>query len=288
MPHGTPTDGSGIPATGSPPTPEALEWPLIGRDGELEQIAALRRSGTSPGVVVGAAAGVGKSSLARHAVAAAKADGCHTAWVQATRSAAAVPLGAFAALMPDDRVAGSTLDVMRGMADRLRERAGGRPIVLGVDDAQLLDGTSAALVLHLVLTSAAFVIVTVRTGEPSPTRSARCGRTPGVARLELEPLGEPETSRLVETVLARPWSAPRGAGCTRAAGATRSTCASCSSAPSPRARSRTARASGGWRAGRCRARPWSTSSARGSPSSARTRRARWSCSPSASRCAWAS
>src|SRR5689334_16037763 len=187
----------------TPPSPEAMEWPLIGREEELERIASLRRAG-APGVLVGAAAGVGKSSLARHAVAAAKADGCHTAWVQATRSAAAVPLGAFAALLPEDGGADSTLAVMRRMADRLREQADGRASVVGVDDAQLLDGTSAALALHLVLTGAAFLVVTVRTGEPVPDAVQSLWKDAGVERLELEPLGEPETSRLVETVLGAP------------------------------------------------------------------------------------
>ena len=185
-------------------TPEALEWPLIGRDDELARIAELRRSGACSGVLIGAPPGVGKSSLARHAVAAAKADGEHTAWVQATRSAAAVPLGAFAALIPDDGMADSTLAVMRRMADRLQERAGGRSVVLGVDDAQLLDATSAALVLHIVLTGAAFVVVTVRSGEPVPDAVQSLWKDAGAARLELEPLGEPETGRLVETVLGAP------------------------------------------------------------------------------------
>ena len=90
-----------------------------------------------------------------------------------------MPLGAFAALMPEDLPAAeSTLDVMRQTADRLRARSGGRPVVLGIDDAQLLDATSAALVLHLVLTGVGFVVVTVRTGEPCPDAVSRCGRTP--------------------------------------------------------------------------------------------------------------
>ena len=186
-------------------TSEALEWPLIGRDDELARIAELRRSGTSPGVLIGAAAGIGKSSLARHAVAEAKADGRHTAWVQATRSAAAVPLGAFAALIPDDGVvADGTLAVMRRMAERLQEGAAGSSVVLGIDDAQLLDPTSAALVLHIVLTGAAFVVVTVRSGEPVPDAVQSLWKDVGVVRLELEPLGEPDTARLVETVLGAP------------------------------------------------------------------------------------
>jgi DNA-binding CsgD family transcriptional regulator len=182
---------------------EALEWPLIGRDAELERIERLRKAG-EPGVVIAAGAGVGKSSVARHAVAAARADGLHTAWVQATQSAAAVPLGAFAALLPAGGAGASTLDVMRGMAAELRERAGGRAAVLGVDDGQLLDPTSAALVLHLVLTRAAFLVVTVRTGEPTPDAVESLWKDAGVPRLQLEALREPDTGRLVEAVLGGP------------------------------------------------------------------------------------
>ena len=55
------------------------------------------------GVVVSAGAGVGKSRLAREAHAAAERDGALVGWVQATSSAAAVPLGAFAGLHPRRR-----------------------------------------------------------------------------------------------------------------------------------------------------------------------------------------
>jgi hypothetical protein len=70
---------------------EAVEWPLVGRDEELARIEELRRGSIAPAVVLVAAAGVGKSSLARHAVAAAQRDGAFTGWVQATRSAATIP-----------------------------------------------------------------------------------------------------------------------------------------------------------------------------------------------------
>ncbi|MGO9753108.1 MAG: AAA family ATPase [Solirubrobacteraceae bacterium] len=74
-------------------------WPLIGREQELERIAQARAAGRS-GVVVEARAGVGKSRLARAALAQAEQRGAVTLWVQATRSAASVPLGAFAGRHP--------------------------------------------------------------------------------------------------------------------------------------------------------------------------------------------
>ena len=110
---------------------EALEWPLVGREEELARIDGLRGTAGAPGVVIVAPAGVGKSSLARHAVAAAQRDGAFTGWVQATRSAATIPLGALAALLPDDGTYGGPLELMRGAAVALRARAAGRPVVLG-------------------------------------------------------------------------------------------------------------------------------------------------------------
>jgi hypothetical protein len=64
---------------------------MVGRVNELAEVAQARASGTG-GVVVHAPAGVGTSRLAREALAEAERDGMHTLWVQATRSAATVPL----------------------------------------------------------------------------------------------------------------------------------------------------------------------------------------------------
>ena len=152
-------------------------WPLVGREAELERIAGARRLDGCPGVIVHAPAGVGKSRLAREASAAAAADGLPAIWVQATRSASTIPLGAFADLVPDDVRSDDPLELLRRSGDALRERARDRRVVLGVDDAQLLDPVSAALVLHLASTSTAFVVATVRSGSRSRTRSSRCGRT---------------------------------------------------------------------------------------------------------------
>ena len=124
-------------------------WPLVGRDDELQAIASARANPACHGVVVIADAGVGKSRLAREAQAAAERDGAFVGWVQATRSAAVVPLAAVAELVPDQVRSDDIVALMRRCGDELRARAAGHPIVLGVDDAQLLDPVSAALVLHL-------------------------------------------------------------------------------------------------------------------------------------------
>ena len=179
-------------------------WPLVGRDAELEDIARARLDAQCRGVVVSAAAGVGKSRLAREAFAAAERDGALVDWVQATSSAATVPLGAFAGLIPDGVRSDDTLDLMRRSTATLVERAGGRHVVVSVDDAQLLDPVSAALVLHLTNTASAFVIATVRSGEPCPDAIVSLWKDLGSQRLELEPLGDEAVATLVESALGGP------------------------------------------------------------------------------------
>ncbi|MBJ7331479.1 MAG: AAA family ATPase [Solirubrobacteraceae bacterium] len=182
---------------------DAGGWPLVGRARELEEIERAVQ-GNEAGVVLAAPAGVGKSRLAREAVASAESAGAFTQWVQATRSAAAVALGACAELVPDDARTDDTLDVMRRSAAALRERAGGRPVVVGVDDAQLLDPASAALVLHLVVTSSATVVVTIRSGEPCPDAITSLWKDAGARRLDLGELGEADTHAFVDALVGGP------------------------------------------------------------------------------------
>lgn len=74
-------------------------WPLTGRAEELAYIGELTRRSSGPaGVVLAGAAGVGKTRLAREALAAARQRGRQTRWAAATASARALPLGAFAGL----------------------------------------------------------------------------------------------------------------------------------------------------------------------------------------------
>ena len=178
--------------------------PLIGRDQELEQIASVRANDTSPAVAVIAPAGVGKSRLAREAVAAAADAGAMVCWVQGTRSAAAVPLAACAELLPPDARADDPLLQLQRTARTLREHAAGRPIVIGVDDAQRLDPASAALILQLTITGTAFVLATVRSSEPCPDAVQSLWKDAGGERLELRPLSEANISELVEAVLGGP------------------------------------------------------------------------------------
>ena len=192
--------------------------PLIGRLAELDRIARARAAG-EPGVVVAGPAGVGKSRVARAAVAAAERDGAWSAWAQATRSAATVPLGVFAGLLPDDVRSDEPLELLRRGVAAVKEWGGGRPVVLAVDDAQLLDPMSATLVLQIAMTGAAFVVATLRNGEPCPDAIVSLWKDAGATRLQLGLLTEDETADLAEAIVGGPleqaarswvWSGSRG------------------------------------------------------------------------------
>ena len=178
-----------------------VSWPFIGREDELDWVAAVRRERRCCGVGVSGAAGVGKTRLAREALAGALGEGAATEWVQATRAAASVPLGAFAGLVPVAAPADDRLDVFQRCAEALRDRAAPQRLVLGVDDAQLLDPTSAALVLHVAMNGTAFVIVTVRAGERCPDSIVALWKDLEVPRLELQQLSEDETAELLVAAL---------------------------------------------------------------------------------------
>jgi DNA-binding CsgD family transcriptional regulator len=200
------------------PTTSA-HWPLVGREAELADIARARADAACAGVVVRAAAGMGKSRLIREAHAAAARDGAPVDWIQATRSAATVPLGALAGVIPEDVRTDDALQLMRRSGDVLRARANGGRVVLGLDDAQLLDPVSAALILHLTVTGAAFVVATVRSGEPCPDAIVSLWKDAGARRLELTKLGDDAVGRLVEAALGGPvehgtlrWLVDRSAG----------------------------------------------------------------------------
>ncbi|MGH3854369.1 MAG: AAA family ATPase [Pseudonocardiaceae bacterium] len=180
------------------------DWPLIGRGEELSVIDRAFGDGQLRGLLLAGAPGVGKTRLAREALAAAAARGCSTGWAAASRAVAAIPFGAMAHLLPADGDNSSHLQVLQRAGQWLASRAGGRRVVLGVDDAHLLDDASAALVHHLAVTGVAFVVATLRTGEPAPEPVTALWKDGAAERLEVQALARAEAGELIEAALGAP------------------------------------------------------------------------------------
>jgi len=175
-------------------------WPLVGRSHEMALVEdALARSES---VIVTGAVGVGKSSLLAAVLDRLEAAARPTVVVRATRSTASIPFGAFARWVPEHLAATQHwLGVLQGTASELV--AVGPGLVVVVDDAQLLDEGSAALVLHLAQDTPASVLVTVRagTGEPCPDAIEILSKDGLAVPVDLQPLSEPETTELARRVL---------------------------------------------------------------------------------------
>ncbi|HVQ52882.1 MAG TPA: helix-turn-helix transcriptional regulator, partial [Mycobacterium sp.] len=77
-------------------------------------------------------------------------------------------------------------------------------VIVGVDDAHLLDDLSAFTVHQLVTRRLATVILTIRSGESPPDAITAIWKDHHLERLELQPLSLPEIVSLVEHVLGGP------------------------------------------------------------------------------------
>jgi hypothetical protein len=180
-----------------------LEAPLIGRSEELAFAVETLYAPEKGGVVLAGAAGVGKTRLAREALGRAAGTGADTHWLVGSRSAGSVPFGALAPLLPT-RSPESVRDaaaLMRAVERSLAEQRGEGRMVVAVDDANLLDDPSAALVQQLASHGVASLLLTVRSEEPAPDAIARLWLEGTCKRLEVQPLSRSEVDELVSRLL---------------------------------------------------------------------------------------
>ncbi|MGW2665388.1 AAA family ATPase, partial [Nocardia tengchongensis] len=180
-------------------------WPLVGRAEELRRAQAAV-IGQRAGVVLAGASGVGKSRLARE-LPQTLSGRYEVRWAAATASARALPLGVFTEWVP----ATADADPMRqvhAVVTALSAGAENRPVVVGVDDAHLVDDLSALVLQQLVDRRAARLVLTVRSGQPAPDAIVGLWKNERLERLEVLPLARQECDRLVTRVLGQPPDPP--------------------------------------------------------------------------------
>ncbi|MFH5227375.1 LuxR C-terminal-related transcriptional regulator [Antrihabitans spumae] len=178
-------------------------WPTLGRATHLDAIgSSLLPSSGANGVVLTGGAGVGKTTLAKDAV---RDAGVPFKWVVGTETARRVPLGAFAHLIsvtspiePATVLRSARRDIVAGMAG----------MIIGVDDAHLLDNFSATLVHQLAMGGSARLVVTIRDNEPAPDAITALWKDEWLHRIELSSFTREQTIDLSETVLGGPLEAP--------------------------------------------------------------------------------
>lgn len=176
-----------------------LSWPLVGRSEEMRLIEAALTASDCAGIAICGAAGVGKSRIAREALTVAVARGCEGRWVVGTSSARAIPLGAFTAWAQSGEP--DTVQMLRGVIESVTTAAANSAVVVGVDDAHLLDDLSTFVVHQIVQRGAAKVILTIWDGDPIPEAIQEIWKLGRFERLDLQPLSLSETAALLSEVL---------------------------------------------------------------------------------------
>src|SRR5580704_7743284 len=186
-------------------------WPLVGRSREialLRDAIAGRR-----GAVITGPAGVGKIALATVGLEFAREEGMAVAAVAGTESARGFAFGAFASLLPRGLTQGPAgpethAELLRQYTRELLDEACGRPLLVFVDDAHLLDDGSAMLVHQLSQTGSATILTCVRasgqTLGPASDAMVVLWKDHSARRIELGPLGEAAVVDLLLTVLGGP------------------------------------------------------------------------------------
>ncbi len=177
------------------------EWALVGRRSELSAVAAALADPLVAGVVLVGEGGVGKTRLATECLRLGEEAGYATARVMATRSAADIPLGALAPLLPE--LGGHAVNLLGAARAALAQRAGDAQLLLMVDDAHLLDEASAALLLSIASDRQVFVIVTVRSGETVSDAITSLWKDGHATRLDLGPLPDPNIGELAASIAGR-------------------------------------------------------------------------------------
>ena len=182
-------------------------WRMVGRSKEFSQLTAAVAA--KRGAVITGPAGVGKTTLALSVVEWAEQRGMAYRRASATRAAQGLPFGAFASLLPPERSDADTsredLGVLLGRYARaMVKETQGRPLLVFVDDAHLLDKGSAILVHQMALTQAATVLATVRAGEVLPDPVLSLWKDGPAERIEIGVLDDETIEELLASALGGP------------------------------------------------------------------------------------
>lgn len=148
------------------------------------------------------AAGVGKSRVAREALAAATSQGYVARWVVGTTVGRLLPFGALSSWAAPAGV--GNLQLVRAVIEELTAAPHGAPVVVGVDDAHLLDDLSTFVLQQIAQCAAAKLVLTARNGEPVPAATQELWAGGPFDRLDVQPLSQDETTALASAALGGP------------------------------------------------------------------------------------
>ncbi|MEO3807415.1 LuxR C-terminal-related transcriptional regulator [Sphaerisporangium sp. B11E5] len=179
-------------------------WPFVGRERETGAVLAALRGRDEAGVALAGQAGTGKTELMRHVLNRLARSGRDVKVLRTVAYAAGtpIPFGAMYRVLPRPPAETPPMwNPVQHAADTLRAAAGGRTLVIGVDDAHLLDDLSVLLLADLARSRTARVVVSVRDGEPAPRTLTALWKERVLRRVDVAPLPDADVEAALTAAL---------------------------------------------------------------------------------------
>lgn len=178
-------------------------WPFVGRQVEIQRILQTTCDPQYDAVIVTGGPGAGKTHLLREALNRAEATGLPTAMITGLTATESVPFGPFLHLSGAPEHPGhDRLAVLRRLVSVLAGRGSGRRrLVLAVDEANMLDEASVAVLHELGSTRRVFLLVAMRSGEAPHRSIVRLAQEHRVTTVEVPPLSEADVAHVLASVL---------------------------------------------------------------------------------------
>ena len=173
---------------------------MYARTRELDQVATALRRPDAVGVVLSGEAGVGKSTVLAGAASQAEAEGFAIVRLFGSRATSTLPLCVFSSLLAESS-ADESVERFATVRRALTDYRGNRPLLFAIDDVHLLDDASAVLISQLIRERSAFVLCSVRSGEPAPEPIAALWRQGSMAVCEVEPFDATATATIAAEML---------------------------------------------------------------------------------------
>ncbi|MDR6557086.1 DNA-binding CsgD family transcriptional regulator [Arthrobacter pascens] len=190
--------GPGASAGGT----DLQRWSVPARSADLESIRNALTDSDSLGVVITGARGVGKSSLARTAVADLGPD----VWALQLRSPLAGSQTSYGCLafllarLPQSAM-GSPTAILQGITSLIKSDAGGRECIITLDTTGMIDDMSAGILLNIMLTRTARVIAIAPGTSDLPADFHWLLTDRRLTEVRLENLNELQTRQVLLTLL---------------------------------------------------------------------------------------
>jgi DNA-binding CsgD family transcriptional regulator len=174
----------------------------LGRTEQFNRATVDHRSGA--GVLVVGDRGVGRTTFASTVAEDAARNGRSTLWITASATLQQVPLGAFASMLTPVTAAAAPVERIASVLAALRFHEGAAPTTLIIDDIQLLDESSADVVLQAVGTRAVALIATAVIGAHLPAAVRQLVDDEFIELIELPPLDRDAVELIAGDLLGGP------------------------------------------------------------------------------------